>query len=189
MVTRRPHNSAAIVGRFGGSRWSWAGLLGTSQVGQFGTVQHTADTAMLSQGKVVRQTRETRHPAADRAMPSQRKEHGRRATRARHGFSLATAALPLVLLALLQGGLPARAFVSVPPTIGRWQSAAAPAMPMASRRRYRGSSSTAARESRPGDSSGGEAARSRGRRRHATAALSMGGSVEEEWPFHKSRSV
>eukprot|EP00752_Nemacystus_decipiens_P018353 g16464.t1 len=59
---------------------------------------------------------------------------------------------------------------------------------MISRRRYRGSSN--AMESRLGESTGGdESARIWGCR-HATTtttALSMGGSVEEEWPFHKSR--
>lgn len=124
-------------------------------------------------------TRGMRHETADRAMPSQRKE-GRR-TRARYGFCLGTA-LPLVLLALFEG-LPARAFVALPPRTGRWQSTEA-TKPLASRRRCRGSSAIA-RESKLEKST---AAASIGGCRYATV-LSMGGSVEEEWPFHKSRSV
>lgn len=130
-----------------------------------------------------------RHETAGGAMLSQRKE-GRR-TRTRCGFRLATA-LPLVLLllALFQGLPPvARAFILLPPRIGRWQSTVA-TTPMASQRRYRGSSTTT-RGGRLGEEStgSGETTRIRGCRRHPTAVLSMGGSVEEEWPFHKSRSA
>lgn len=146
----------------------------------------TADTAMPSKVLKGREKRCRRCETADRAMSSsRRKADGRRAQQARYGlrFSLATA-LPLMLLALFQGLL-AGAFALLPPRLARWQ-AAETATGVAPRRRHRGrSTNTGESRPRPGDSSGhGEAASCR-----QATVLSMGGSVEEEWPFHKSRYV
>lgn len=154
----------------------------------------TADTAMPSQRTKGRNSGRRLYGAADGAMSSSQRKEGSTSgsstsRRTRYSFCHGTA-LPLALLALLAlfQGLPARSFVLLPTRIVRCQSSAAPT-PMASRWRYRGSTTTT-RERRLGwRRSGGETAWGIGCRQATATVLSMGGSVEEEWPFHKSRSA
>lgn len=123
------------------------------------------------------------------------------------GILLAAAAAPLVLIALLHQGQLGQAFVLLRPprttpggrdVVLRGLSGVAAKAPHA---RYRSVSITDGR--RLGQGSGGEAARRRtagagclgDRRGRREGALSMCGSsddnrsVEEEWPFHKSRYI
>ncbi len=150
------------------------------------------------------------------AMLPPRRRAGRVALQARRGSLPLAVAVVVVLLAALSQGTPARAFVVRPPrtsSLRQGRGHDGGRLVKATRqRRHRGGRFFAGNRLRDsgGGGGGGEAARRRGSapaaggyggtssssRRSNAVALSMGGggsddnrSVEEEWPFHKSRWV